>query len=189
MINYTEEQTFTQTDFTEEGFPKGEFENCIFNSCNFLEADLSGSNFIDCEFDHCNLSMSQVKNTAFRMVHFKNCKMLGLRFDECNHFGLSVQFSNCLLQHASFYKTPLKKSFFNQCELIECDFTEALLNEAKFQSCDFSGATFEATNLQKADFRTSKNFSINPTLNSIKAAKFSKENIEGLLHYFQIEIE
>jgi hypothetical protein len=43
--------------------------------------------------------------------------------------------------------------------------------------------------LEKADFQTAYNFEIHPTLNRIKKAKFSKENVVGLLLGFGIEIK
>jgi hypothetical protein len=47
----------------------------------------------------------------------------------------------------------------------------------------------ERTNLEKTDFRTAVNFSINPTLNRIKNAKFSHDRLAGLLDSFSIVIE
>jgi hypothetical protein len=52
-----------------------------------------------------------------------------------------------------------------------------------------ANATFENTILEKADLRTSYNYLIDPEINRIKKAKFSKEGIVGLLHRYDIEIE
>ena len=73
----------------------GEYENCIFNNCDFSESDLSEFKFIDCTFNSCNFSLTKIHKTAIRDVKFKDCKMLGLRFDICNEFGLSFSFDSC----------------------------------------------------------------------------------------------
>jgi len=48
---------------------------------------------------------------------------------------------------------------------------------------------FNYTNIEKADFLTSENFIIDPEINKIKAARFSKENISGLLYKYKIFIQ
>jgi hypothetical protein len=48
---------------------------------------------------------------------------------------------------------------------------------------------FENTNIEKADFRTSFNYSINPEINRIKKAMFSKQGVVGLLNHLDIDIE
>ena len=80
--NYTQDTTFDKDNLP----TKGEYENCIFNSCNFADNDLSEFKFIDCTFNDCNFSLAKLNKTAFRDVKFKDCKMLGLRFDTCVSF-------------------------------------------------------------------------------------------------------
>src|SRR5690606_4481279 len=121
--NYIQDKTFGKDDLT----TKGEYENCIFNSCNFAENDLLEFKFTDCIFNGCNFSLAKLNNTAFRDVKFKDCKMLGLRFNTCNEFGLSFSFDSCQLNHSSFYKTKIKKMIFKNSQLQETDFEEAEL--------------------------------------------------------------
>ena len=108
---YKTEETFTSMDFTENPLAKGEYENCAFLNCNFSGTDLSGIRFSAGEFISCNLSLAKLVDTALREVNFKECKMLGLRFDQCNTLGLAVGFDQCSLNHSSFYKTKLKRRF------------------------------------------------------------------------------
>jgi uncharacterized protein YjbI with pentapeptide repeats len=115
--------------------------------------------------------------------------MLGLRFDTCNEFGLSISFESCQLNHSSFYKTKIKKTFFKNSHLQEADFTETDLTDSVFDNCDMERATFDQTLLEKVDFRTSINYSIDPELNRIKKAKFSIFGVVGLLDKYDIEIE
>jgi len=110
--NYIAEQTFDREDFSIRALPKAEYENCKFINCNFANSDLSGVKFLDCEFNACNLSMASLTKTALNDIHFSDCKMLGLRFENCNDFGLAFTFNNCKLDHSSFYKLKLKKTSF-----------------------------------------------------------------------------
>ena len=132
--NFTQDTTFDKDDLP----TKGEYENCIFNSCNFSDSDLSEFKFIDCTFNDCNFSLAKLNKTAFRDVKFKDCKMLGLRFDTCNEFGLSFSFDSCQPNHSSFYKTKIKKTVFKNSALQEADFAETDLTSAVFDNFNIS---------------------------------------------------
>jgi len=179
---YITDKKFAQQDFAENGLPKGDYENCTFSGCNFAKSDLSELAFEDCTFEDCDLSNIKTKKTAFRNIKFKSSKLLGIHFDECHPFLLAFQFEQCQLNYSSFYQLKMKGTKFRGCLLHEVDFVETDLNQSDFSNCDLSGAIFGNTNLQKCDFRTSYNFSINPENNPIQHAKFSVNNISGLLH-------
>lgn len=186
---YSQDETFDRIDFSQNPLIKGEYENCIFNSCNFADSNLNGFKFIECEFNGCNLSMAKLEKTTFQDIKFKDCKMLGLHFDSCNDFGLSFSVKNCQLNHSSFYKTKIKKTYFKDCQLLDVDFTECNLSSSLFENCILTGATFDYSNLEKVDFRTAANYSIDPENNKIRNAKFSISGIPGLLDKYDIEIE
>lgn len=168
---------------------KGEYENCRFLNCDLSESDLSGFKFIDCEFQSCNLSLSKLSQTLIQKTFFKECKLLGMNFEDCSDFGLSFRFEDCLLNHSSFFKLNIKKTLFKNCQMEECDFTESDLTESLFENCNLAKAHFHYTTLEKVDFRTSFHFSFDPEENKIKNAKFSKENVTGLLDKYGIKIE
>jgi uncharacterized protein YjbI with pentapeptide repeats len=115
--------------------------------------------------------------------------MLGIHFENCNQFGLSVTFEGCNLSHCSFYQVKLKKTNFKNCSVQEVDFTECDLSNSVFANCDFTNANFENTVLEKADLRTSFNYFIDPEINRIKKAKFSLSGVPGLLRKYDIEID
>jgi fluoroquinolone resistance protein len=186
---YIEEKTFNHIDFTEKAWPEGNYENCIFTSCNFSNTDLSRIIFCECKFTACNLSMAKLSQTAFRDITFKDCKLLGLHFDHCNQFITGLNFDNCIINISSFYKLKLKKTIFSNSTFAETDFAEADLTGSVFSNCDLGKTIFENSILEKADFRTSYNYSINPEVNRIKKAKFSTAGIAGLLCKYDIEIE
>jgi len=186
---YTSEKIFKEIDFSVDGFPAGEYEQCTFLNCNFSNCSLSDSRFIECEFDGCDVSMAKLNNTSFRDVSFNESKLLGLRFENCNQFGLALAFKNCILNDSSFYKTSLKKTVFDSCSLHDTDFTNCDLTGAELIECDLQGAVFSSTNLEKADLRTSINYIIDPEINKIKKAKFSIPGVIGLLNKYDIKID
>ncbi len=184
-----EDQSFSQTDFSVSGLNAAEYENCTFEQCSFSNVDLARLVFTNCVFEASNFSLANISNTAFREVSFKGCKMLGLHFDECNPFLFSVSFVDCQLNLSSFYKMKLKKTTFNNCNLLEVDFTEADLTQSVFECCEMSGVIFDRSILEKVDFTSSFNYAINPETNKIKKARFSKEGVIGLLNKYDIIIE
>ena len=88
--NYVEDKEFVQIDFAVKSLGLADYDNCTFINCNFSDTDLSKQNFSECIFKGCNLSMVKLGNTVFNDVKFKNCKMLGLHFEDCNQFLLTV---------------------------------------------------------------------------------------------------
>jgi hypothetical protein len=83
----------------------------------------------------------------------------------------------------------MKKQVFTKCNLEEVDFTESDLMEANFDECTLMGTRFENTNLIKADLSTAVHYTIDPTINRIKKAKFALSGIPGLLTTFDIVID
>lgn len=183
-----EDQRFDAVDYTADGLPVADYEGCTFANCTFFSTDLSEVNFTDCVFEHCDLSMAKLKDAVFRDVKFTNCKLLGLRFDECNSFNLSFSFDNCVLNFASFFRLNVKNTVFDHCKLEEVEFVETDLSNAVFSHCDLTRAIFGSTRLNGADFRTAYNFSIDPEENSLKKARFSAQNLAGLLDKYQLVI-
>lgn len=186
---FVEEQTFSKVDYTHKVIEKGEYEYCTFDHCNFLQSDISDIRFMECEFISCNLSMVNISLAALQDVRFKDCKMLGIHFESCRHFGFAVHFDHCTLNHSSFYQLNLPKTTFAHTQLHEVDFTESNLTASLFDHCDLTNATFEASNLEKVDFRTSYNYSIDPEKNRVKKAIFSPSGLIGLLGKYDIEVD
>lgn len=187
-INYVEDQLFEKIDFTKTGLIKAEFDSCKFIGCDFSNTDLLGVDFASCMFEGCNLSMAKPTKTAFRDIHFLSCKILGVHFETCNEFLFSVTFDQCVLDLSSFVKMKMKKTKISQSSLHEVDFTETDISESVFDCCDFSRAIFDNTNIAKADFRSSHGFSIDPSRNKMKKARFSMEGVVGLLDKYDIVI-
>lgn len=180
---------YTKQDYTANPLPYAEYDNCTFTDCLFNDANLTGIIFTQCRFEGCNLSNANSKGTAFKEVLFINCKMLGLNFSVSEPFLMTLGFSECQLDLASFYRLKLKGTRFIKCSLREADFTEADFTSASFDGCDLAHVIFDNTLLEKADFRSAINYSIDPEANRIKKAKFSLQGVPGLLNKYNIDIE
>jgi len=183
------DQFFDSIKYNELGLACGEYDHCTYSGCIFSQVDLTYSIFTSCRFENCDLSNAKLDGTAFRQVVFKDCKMLGLRFDLCNVFLLSFAFDHCILNFSSFYQLKIKNTHFRNCMLQEVDFSECDLTKSSFADSDLSGAVFDSTNLEQSDFSTAIHFSIIPEKNKIQKARFSKQNMEGLLGHYKIIIE
>jgi uncharacterized protein YjbI with pentapeptide repeats len=133
--------------------------------------------------------MVKVSHAGMRNVTFLNCKVVGVDFSKCLPFLFAVSFEKCRLDYSSFIKTKLKKTKFKECTIREADFTEADLTGASFDDCDLSNAVFSRTNLSQADFRTSRNYTINLEINTVRKTKFSLSGISGLLSQYDIVVE
>jgi uncharacterized protein YjbI with pentapeptide repeats len=114
--------------------------------------------------------------------------MIGLQFEQCSPFGLSLSFENCTLNHASFFKNKLKGTHFSNTNLSEVDFTGTDLSSAVFDQCNLAQAIFESANLEKADFRTASNYSMDLDKNKVKNAQFSLSGTPGLLAKYRLKI-
>jgi len=186
---YVDDEHYEGADFQQSKLATGEYENCTFRNCLFAGFDFTEFIFTECEFQDCDFSMAKLKSASFRDVKFIRCKLLGLRFDECNPRLLSFSFQGCILNYSSFYKLKMKGIIFNECKLQEVEFAEADLTNARFHHCDLTRATFENTVLMGTDFRTANNYSLDPEKNRIKMAKFSLAGVAGLLDKYHIVIE
>lgn len=186
---YIEDKRFEKVDFSVNRMSIADYENCSFINCNLSAVDLSNICFSECEFTDCNLSTAKLIKTSFRDTKFFACKMMGLHFEHCSNFLFSVYFENSVLNLSSFYEVNLKKTVFKKCSLREVDFTAADLTGANLDGSDLAAAIFVDSVLEKADFRNANNYSIDPTANKVKKAKFSINGIAGLLDKFDIEIE
>ena len=182
-----EEQHYKSQDYTINTLPKAEYADCTFTNCNFDNSDLSNIVFSQCDFIDCNFSNADVMHTTLDDVTFTGCKILGVLFQNCNAFLLSFKFINCTLNLSSFYQLKITRTNFSNCIMHQVDFTETEAKYVIFKDCDLYQSIFDRTNLEHSDFTSAYNFNINPNLNQLKQASFSKENISGLLESFNIK--
>ncbi|WP_297337000.1 pentapeptide repeat-containing protein [Algoriphagus sp.] len=185
-MSFFTEQTFQKLSVSD--FQTGEYEHCIFQSCDFSKVNFQRSAFENCIFDTCDLSNSKVPNVSFQQVKFKNCKILGVHFNSANPFLLEFYFQNCQMDYCNFFNLQLKQSTFVNCRLHEVDFSQANLSGVSFLESDLMGAVFDQSNLEKADFRHTQNLRLDPETNKIRGAYFDLNGLPGLLERYGIKI-
>jgi uncharacterized protein YjbI with pentapeptide repeats len=182
------DQSFKGENYTTTRLPRAEYENCIFERCDFSKGYIDNQTFLECEFIDCNLSNANIVNTTFKEVTFSHCKMMGLALNTCNSFLMDFSFFDCNLNFAIFTELKLIGQLFKSCNLEEADFSDCDLSNAKFMACNLNRTIFSRTNLQKADFSTATNFSLDPENNMVKGAVFSADTLEGLLQKYNLKI-
>lgn len=188
-MEYFDDLTFSEIDYSGQQLPLAEYDGCTFSDCDFSSTNLRDRRFSKCHFVRCNFSLAKLNQTSFTDVSFKECKLLGLHFDHCHKLLFSANFATCTLDHSSFYQLKMKGTTFENCSLRAVDLTEADLSSSIFLGCDLFDAKFENTNLEKSDFTSAFQYLIDPEQNSIKGAKFSVEGLAGLLAKYNIVIE
>ena len=184
-----EDETLTTADVLERITDIPEFVRCTFIACDLQGPWCAGRTFVECTFRDCDLSLADLDRTALQEVTFERCKLVGARFDRCHTFLLSVSFAQCILDLASFHGLKLKGTRFMGCRMRETDLSDADLNNASFAGSDLGAALFVGTVLEGADLRSAVHYSIDPTRNRLRKARFSAEGLSGLLDRTGIIIE
>jgi len=174
-------------DFSSQKEERDRFDNCEFINCIF--SNLSNISFSDCDFRNCDLSNLKTMNSRLQNVSFFDCKLLGLNFSGAIDFALELHFEGCILDYASFDRKKINKSSFKDCRIHNANFTQADLSKSTFTNCDLFESLFDSTNLSTVDLTSSRNFMIDPEMNTIKKAKFLREDLANLLYRHDIIIE
>lgn len=166
-----------------------EYECCTFRNCDFSNSDFSRIKFLECEFVDCNLSNVLMGGTSFLDTTFHNCKMLGIQFDHCNTMLFSAAFTDCQMDHSSFYQMNLRQAGFQNCKLEGVDFTESDMKGIQLTNCDLLNAKFERSVLEETDFQGSIHLMVDPELNQMKNARLALSQVPGLLSKYQLHID
>lgn len=180
------DQLFDQTTGVPGQWAHQVFEKCVFKQLNLSKAVLAQASFINCRFENCNLWLVVLTGTKLNEVDFINCTVIGVDFGQCSAFGFFVSFRECQLDQSYFVDRNLKKTCFLDCSL----------KEVRFINCDLTGALFKHTNLELAvfvdntliqtDFATAYNITLDPDKNKLKKARFSLDELPGLLTKYEL---
>lgn len=187
--NYIIEKKYSNTTFQDKDIIYKDFEKCSFVNCNFTKADFQGVAFTDCTFLNCNFAYARINYVAFRDALFTVCDFTNVNFAMVDPLLFSVEFKDCILDYAKFYKLKIKGTIFSNCSLTAVDFMNTDLTEAVFDNCNLHQSVFIDAIANKADFTTSYNFIIDPERNKLKKARFSLDGLKGLLEKYDIVIE
>lgn len=189
MSNYYEGEHIRGLNQASKALEKGDYEECVFENCNFSEQHLSGYNFMECQFHNCDFSNAHIGGIGLKDVKFEGCKLMGVNFTEAAQFMIKLSFKDCNLKYTNFFKMQIAETVFEACELEESQMSEADLTGALFLQSDLRNVQFDRAILNQADLRSAINFSIDPNKNQLKKARFSNDNLAGLLTAYPILIE
>jgi fluoroquinolone resistance protein len=181
-------QIFEKITYSGQFINGHEFQECIFKQCDMSGSDFSNTRFIDCRFEGCNLSMMKPDKASLNNAIFVGCKLLGVNFHECSDFLFSVNFTDCILDFASFAGKKMLKTSFVQSSLKETSFMQANLAGSRFDECNLTGAVFNRTDLSSVNFSTAYHYTIDPEINILKKAVFAESGLIGLLTKHQIRV-
>lgn len=151
---------------------------CVFDRCRFVATDLSLSKWTDC---------------TIRDTTFQDCRLTGADFSVASWSAYSasspISFDRCDLSYANFARSRLGAIRVSECRALEAEFMEADLTGATFHETDLARAGFARSNLSNADFRTAFGFIIDPITAKLRGARFSSNQLIGLVVGFGIEID
>ena len=187
--DYHECLEFEKVSFDNLVLENHTFEDCRFISCSFAHISLKEASFISCEFDACSLTLCDMKFATLNGVVFRNCRLIGLNYTECNSFGFSPEYYDCVLDTNMFFENNLSKCAFEGCTLKNTDFINCNLKEASFRKSTFDAVLFEKANLEKTIFLEARDYRIDPFGNKLKGAKFDLPEAQSFLGYLGIKLE
>ena len=189
-----QDRRFTGTDARGQTIMGAEFEGCSFERCAFNETVFARCRFVECRFEGCDLSVVRFLDTRLSEVGFSGSKLSGVDWTlpaeaQALRLPLAVSFEECVLDYGSFFGVALGGITMRRCQAHEVDLSEADLSGADLSDTDFAGAKFLHTKLLKADLRGARRYTIDPTANPLKGARFSLPEAVSLLRAFGIKVE
>ena len=165
------------------------YTDCTFTGCSFNKTDLTNTTFTDCTFINCELVMCRIDGTTIDSVQFKSSRLTGINFTEASEYGFSPDFTDCLLDSCVFYDNTLNHDCFINTTLRNTDFTNCRLKNVDFSGSRFQSAGILGCNLEGSDFRSASGYSIDPSANKLKGARFSLPEAASFLKYIGVTVE
>lgn len=165
-----------------------EFYNCVFKNSSLQSSRLRECCFDSCEFICSNLSLIKIQQTAFLGTKFTDCKMIGVSWSSVSGL-LSAEFNNCDLNNNIFSDMNLTRFRFTSCSFSGASFYNTKLTYAAFDDCEMRTCQFSQSDLSHADLRTSRNYFVNATANTLHKTKVSLPEAAALLENLDIILE
>lgn len=110
--------------------PAAEFEDAVFDCCDFSNVDLHDA-------------------VLWRAV-FRNCRMTGVNFSGASLKDIRME--NCVLPYANFHFGRMERAAFCECNCENADFAEAVLKAAEFSRSNLRRVQMSGTPLAGIDF-------------------------------------
>jgi len=183
---------FTEIDLCSAVLTMKDFEDCLFEDCNFCEATFEKCNFTECRFLRCNFSNLKIEQSKFLDVIFDECKVIGIDWTKVTFPSVKLcspfKFYKCILNDSIFFGLELDEIVIEDCKAHDVDFREGSFKNANFKYTDFENSLFHTTNLTSANFTEAINYNIDLYINEIKWAIFSRTEAVNLLNSLEIEL-
>ncbi len=174
---------FDSYNFLEANLSGYDFSSCVFKGCDFSKADLTQTLFVSSTLDHCNFSFAnlskasfiaaQISYTTFTLANVDKANFLTTQINGCD-FSY-VDFSGHNLQGMNFSKSNLKGANLKGQNLKGVDFSDASLTQAELENANFS-----ESNLSGCDLSHSHLKDCNLAGAYCKAANFSYTDLSHL---------
>jgi uncharacterized protein YjbI with pentapeptide repeats len=182
-------EVFRGEEYSRQSFDGGEFDTCTFVGCDFSYTDLGSCIFSECVFDDCRMLLTTIVDTVLRRVEFRDSDLRGIDFEPAAEFGFEIASKGSRFDNCSFVRRKMKNTLFRGGELRECYFAECDLSGTSFDECVMAGTTFERCDLSGADLRTAIGYVVNPLDNRVARARFSEQNLAGLVSELGVVVE
>lgn len=182
--------TFEDQDLFEKELTDKIFDEVEFITCDFSQTDLRHSAFNNCAVINSNFCMPLLDGCSFNSIEFKDCKITGVLFSLLKQkLLLKMNFDNCIILNCDFSGLPLKGTIFKDCRISESDFIECDLRNANFSGSNFEKVRIEKSDLAAADFSNCSNTSFNISKNRVKDTKISCEDATLLLEILGVIVK
>lgn len=163
------------------------FKNCTFRHHTFSECHFRSSQLTDVRFENCDLSNISFAESSFYRVEFISCKLLGT-----NLAGTTL--NHVLLHDCNAGYINLSMSKMNQVRFSQSLFRNGSLNDCRpasvaFENCDLVEADFSHTPLRGIDLRTSRISGISLNISDLRGAVISSLQAMDLLPLLGVIIE
>lgn len=185
-------QTFSEIVKERTSITDCEFIGCIFDNCKFTDCSFIDCTFSECKFKSSSLTNLQIKNAGMLFSVFEECNLIGIDWMKFQSGAVAFpiqSFEKCFLKYNHFEQMNFRKFNFLKSSITGSSFINCNLNESNFNGCNLHDTEFSGCDLRKSDFCQASGYSINPTENRIKGAKFSLPEAVRLLNSFGIVLK
>ena len=187
--SFSERLSFTGVHTEGVSLYDASYTDCTFTNCSIKKTDLTNATFTGCSFVNCELVLCKIDGTAIDCTRFVSCRLTGMNFTEVSEYGFGPDFSECMLDSCVFYDNTLNKDRFLNSTLRNTDFTNCRMKNTDFSGSRFQSVTVLGCNLEGADFRSASGYSIDPSANKLKGARFSLPEAASFLKYIGVSLE
>lgn len=177
-----------QTIVQLSNFENCKFVNCNFSAAEFIECRFTDCEFINSNLSSIKFNQSKFFETDFKGCKLTGVNWTYLNWSNYN-LTSPIFFESCDISFSIFTSLDLQEICLHDCKAHDVDFSECNLKGADFFRTDLRETRFAFCKLDKCNFREAANYLINPLENSIEGAKFSSPEVLSLLDAFEIDID